>query len=236
MEWLTAALAAFAVIVPVELPDKTFVATLVLSTRYRPLSVWAGVTAAFGVQCALAATAGRLVALLPDQPVRIAAALLFLTGAVLLVRGARNADRAEAEQEQEFSRELEERSNLEQRSNTDERSGTAEGTAAASTGAAAKGGQARAGWRAFSASFLVLFLAEWGDLSQLLTAGLVASGRPVVPVFVGSWLGLSFVAGLGVLLGRVLLRYVSLRVVRYVGAGVCAVLAAVITYQVIAHL
>ena len=48
MEWVTAALAAFAVIVPVELPDKTFVATLVLSTRYQPLPVWAGVTAAFG--------------------------------------------------------------------------------------------------------------------------------------------------------------------------------------------
>ena len=89
------------------------------------------------------------------------------------------------------------------------------------------------GWRAFSASFLVLFLAEWGDLSQLLTAGLVASGRPVVPVFFGSWLGLAFVAGMGVLLGRVLLRYVSLRIVRYVGAAVCLTLATVIAYQVV---
>jgi putative Ca2+/H+ antiporter (TMEM165/GDT1 family) len=203
VEWLTAALAAFVVIVPVELPDKTFVATLVLSTRYRPLPVWTGVTAAFGVQCALAAAAGRVLALLPQQPVRIAAALLFLTGAVLLLRGARDADRQEAEQEQEFSQ---------------------------------KAGESRAGWRAFGASFLVLFLAEWGDLSQLLTAGLVASGRPVVPVFLGSWLGLAFVAGMGVLLGRVLLRYVSLRIVRYVGASVCLILFAVITAQVIAQL
>jgi putative Ca2+/H+ antiporter (TMEM165/GDT1 family) len=203
VEWVTAALAAFAVIVPVELPDKTFVATLVLSTRYQPLPVWAGVTAAFGVQCAIAAAAGRAVALLPEQPVRIAAALLFLVGAVLLVRGAREADRAEAEQEEEYAR---------------------------------KAGEARTGWRAFGASFLVLFLAEWGDLSQLLTAGLVASGRPVVPVFLGSWLGLSFVAGVGVLLGRVLLRYISLRIVRLVGAAVCFVLVVVITVQVVTHL
>ena len=49
MDWLTAALAAFVVIVPVELPDKTFVATLVLATKYRPWPVWLGVTAAFGV-------------------------------------------------------------------------------------------------------------------------------------------------------------------------------------------
>ena len=34
------------------------------------------------------------------------------------------------------------------------------------------------GWRAALASFVVLFTAEWGDLSQLLTAGLVASGGP----------------------------------------------------------
>lgn len=201
MEWLTAALAAFAVIVPVELPDKTFVATLVLSTRYQPLPVWAGVTAAFGVQCAIAAAAGRVVALLPEQPVRIAAALLFLVGAILLLRGAREADRAEAEQEQEFAQ---------------------------------KARETRTGWRAFGASFLVLFLAEWGDLSQLLTAGLVASGRPAVAVFAGSWLGLAFVAGVGVLLGRVILRYVSLRVVRYVGAAVCLGLATLITFQVVA--
>ena len=39
------ALAAFVVILPAELPDKTFVATLVLATRFRPLAVWIGVTA-----------------------------------------------------------------------------------------------------------------------------------------------------------------------------------------------
>ena len=45
---------AFALIFPVELPDKTFVATLVLATRYRPLLVWIGVSAAFVVQCLVA--------------------------------------------------------------------------------------------------------------------------------------------------------------------------------------
>ena len=33
----------FAAIFVVELPDKTFIAALVLSTRYRPLLVWLGV-------------------------------------------------------------------------------------------------------------------------------------------------------------------------------------------------
>ena len=35
----------FGAIFLVELPDKTFIATLVLSTRFRPLSVWVGVCA-----------------------------------------------------------------------------------------------------------------------------------------------------------------------------------------------
>jgi putative Ca2+/H+ antiporter (TMEM165/GDT1 family) len=194
VEWLTAALAAFAVIVPVELPDKTFVATLVLATRYRPWPVWLGVTAAFGIQCFLAVVAGRLLSLLPERPVQVAAAGLFFVGAVVLFVGARKAEARSAESEKQYT---------------------------------AKAGAARTGWRAAGASFLVLFAAEWGDLSQLLTAGLVASGRAPVPVFLGSWAALAAVAGAGVWLGRVITRYVKLTIVRYVGAAVCAILGAV---------
>ena len=78
---------------------------------------------------------------------------------------------------------------------------------------------------AAGASFVVLFTTEWGDLSQLFTAGLVASGRPAVPVFFGAWAALACVSGAAVRLGWVLLRHVQLSVVRYVAAGVCAVLA-----------
>jgi putative Ca2+/H+ antiporter (TMEM165/GDT1 family) len=194
VEWITAALAAFVLIVPVELPDKTFVATLVLATKYPPLPVWIGVSLAFFVQCGVAVAAGRAIALLPTLPVQLGAAALFLVGAIVLFVGARKVDAQEAEKEQQFEERIKD---------------------------------TRTGWRAAGASFLVLFAAEWGDLSQLLTAGLVASGRAPVPVFIGSWLGLIVVAGAGVLLGRVLLRHVRLSLVRYVGAGVCAVLAAV---------
>jgi putative Ca2+/H+ antiporter (TMEM165/GDT1 family) len=192
VEFLTAALVAFIAIVPVELPDKTFVATLVLSTRYRPLPVYLGVLAAFGVQCLIAVLAGTLISQLPRRPVEFVAAALFAIGAVVLVSGARQGETSEEEAEQEYAGKL-----------TDP----------------------RPGWRAALASFLVLFTAEWGDLSQLLTAGLVASGRPAVPVFVGSWLGLAVVSGVAILLGRWLLKRVKLSLVRYVAAVVCAILA-----------
>ncbi|MFZ1579424.1 MAG: TMEM165/GDT1 family protein, partial [Nostocoides sp.] len=131
----------FALIFPVELPDKTFIATLVLATRYRPLLVWIGVTAAFAVQTLVAVTLGGLLAQLPKQPVQALAGAMFLVGAFLLLRGAGQVDEQEAAVEEEF---------------------------------AAKVRGPATGLRAVGASFLVLFLAEWGDLSQLLTASLTA--------------------------------------------------------------
>ena len=193
MSFLLTALTALVLVVPVELPDKTFVATLVLATRYPGRLVWAGVVAAFGMQTLVAVSAGRLIALLPARPVHYVAAGLFAVGVILLVRAARHEPVAELEEEQKLTTEV----------------------------------QARARRNAVLTSFLMLFAAEWGDLSQLLTVGLVARGGHPVAVFAGAWVGLALVSGSAVLLGRVLLRYVSLRVVQYVGATVCAVLAVV---------
>ncbi len=194
---LAVALTALLLIVPVELPDKTFVATLVLATRYRPLLVWLGVGLAFLVQTLVAVTAGGLIARLPHRPVVAVAALLFLVGGLVLLRGASSADAAELESEQEF-----------------------EGKVRPATGV-----------RAVGASFGILFLAEWGDLSQLLTAGMVVRTRDPVSVFVGAWLGLLLVSGLGALLGRTLLRRMRLGTIQRVGGGVCLLLAALSALQ-----
>ena len=191
---------AFALIFPVELPDKTFVASLVLATRYRPLPVWIGVSAAFLVQSVVAVTAGSLLSLLPHAVVSAVAGLLFLVGGIVLWRGAAKADAEEAEAEDEF---------------------------------AAKAVREVTGVRAAATSFGILFLAEWGDLSQLLTAGLAARYHDPVSVFAGSWVALVVVAGLAVVLGRTLLRYVRLATIRRVGAVVCLVLAAVAAYDVL---
>jgi putative Ca2+/H+ antiporter (TMEM165/GDT1 family) len=195
MDAVLVALTAFVLILPVELPDKTFVATLVLSTRYPPLPVWLGVIAAFAVQCLVAVAAGSLISRLPDRPVALVAAALFAIGAIVLFVGARRStDTDEEEQERQYE---------------------------------LKVADPKRGLRAAGASFLVLFTAEWGDLSQLLTAGLVARGSQPVPVFIGSWLALVVVSGLAVLLGRWLLKRVRLSIVRYVAAVVCAVLAVI---------
>ena len=99
---------------------------------------------------------------------------------------------------------------------------------------AAKATETRTGLRAVGASFLVLFAAEWGDLSQLLTISMVARFDSHVSVFIGAWSALLVVSGLAVLAGRVLLRYLRLSVLHYIGAAVCLVLACVTLYEVLA--
>ena len=191
----------FVTIFVVELPDKTFIAALVLSTRYRPLAVWVGVGLAFLVQTLLAVVAGQLTTFLPDTLVRSVALAIFVLGAVVLIRSAPGADAEEHEQEEEFT---------------------------------AKAQDARTGFRAVLASFVVLFAAEWGDLSQLLTISMVAKYGQPVSVFLGAWGALLTVSGLAVLAGRLLLRHIRLSTVHYTGGAVCLLLAAVTAWELLA--
>jgi putative Ca2+/H+ antiporter (TMEM165/GDT1 family) len=190
----------FAAIFVVELPDKTFIAALVLSTRYRGLTVWIGVGLAFLLQTVIAVTAGHLATLLPETLIRSVALVIFLVGAVVLFRSAPGAEAEEIEAEEEY---------------------------------AAKATEARTGLKAIGASFLVLFAAEWGDLSQLLTISLVAKYQEPFSVFAGAWGALLAVSGLAVIAGRVLLRYMKLSLLHYIGAAVCLVLAAVTLFELV---
>ena len=191
----------FGAIFLVELPDKTFIAALVLSTRYRPLLVWIGVGLAFGVQTVVAVTAGALVTLLPDVVIKSVAAAIFLIGAVVLFRTAPGADAEEQEAEQEY---------------------------------AARATESKTGMKAVGAAFLVLFAAEWGDLSQLLTISLVAQYHEHVEVFIGAWGALLTVSGLAVIAGRVLLRYMRLSLLHYIGSAVCLALGVATLYELLA--
>ena len=54
------AAATFAVVIPAELPDKTFLSAIVLSSRHRPLPVWDGAAAGLVAQAAVAGIVARL--------------------------------------------------------------------------------------------------------------------------------------------------------------------------------
>lgn len=190
---------AFGAIFVVELPDKTFLATLVLSTKYRGGLVWLGVGLAFFVQTGIAVALGTAASLLPTDLVHGLAGVLFLVGAVVLFREARSHHAA----------------------------------AEAVGGGDGSGTQLPAG-RQVLAAFLVLFAAEWGDLSQLLTLSLVAKYDAPLSVFTGAWLALVTVSGLAVVAGQVLLRLIPIHVLHYVGSAVCLTLAALTAYDLLA--
>ncbi|HZB19169.1 MAG TPA: TMEM165/GDT1 family protein [Blastococcus sp.] len=177
---------AFILVLPVELPDKTLFASLVLATRFPPLPVFVGVGTAFGLQVAIAVTAGSLLSLLPEALVSGIVAVLFLVGAVILWRsatsGVEDEDLGETKQGTSF-------------------------------------------FRVAAISFGVLFAAEWGDLSQLATAGLAARYDEPLSVFIGAWAALLVVSGLAVFLGKKLADRLPIALIRRVAAGLFVVFA-----------
>ena len=76
-------------------------------------------------------------------------------------------------------------------------------------------------------AFVVVFLAEWGDLTQILTANLAARYDSPLSVGVGAITALWAVAALAVVSGASLLRWVNIAAVRIVTAVILTGLAAV---------
>ena len=74
-------------------------------------------------------------------------------------------------------------------------------------------------------AFVVIFLAEWGDLTQILTANLAAHYHDPLSVGVGAVLALWTVAALAVVSGQSLLRVINIGTIRIVTAVVLVGLA-----------
>ena len=201
------AAATFAIVIPAELPDKTFLASIVLSARHRPIPVFTGVASGLVVQAAIAVIAGRLLALAPHRVVAGVVAVVFFAGAAYLAFGKEeNAERA--------GEEIAARG---------EAIVNADGTVTARRSSAA---------RIAATTFFVVVLAEFGDLTQVLLANLSAKTRDATSVFVGAVAAFILTSALGVALGRTITRFVPLARLRklsavvLVGLGVWSAVAA----------
>lgn len=188
---------AFLLVLAVELPDKTLIATLILTTRYRSAPVFTGVCVAFAVQCVIAVGFGTVLTLLPDRLVAGVVALLFGLGALLLLREG-------------FATQHDD-----------------------DTDAARIGPPDVSFRRAALTSFGVLFAAEWGDASQLATAGLTARLHEPVAGGLGSWVALVAVAGVAVLLGSKIRQRLRPRLIQRVAGFLFAGFALFALWQAI---
>jgi len=178
--------AVFAVIFVGELPDKTMVASLVMSTRGRPLAVWLGAAGAFVVHVVIATTLGTVVFhLLAPRAVDAVVAVIFLAGAGLVTA--------------EAIRERRRKEDPEPPPVPPSRPG-----------------------RTAATSFAVTFAAEWGDLTQLLTANLAAHYHAPLSVATGAILALWAAAAIVITGGRWLGRVIDPFLIRVVTAVVLA--------------
>jgi putative Ca2+/H+ antiporter (TMEM165/GDT1 family) len=231
----------FGAVFVAELPDKTALASLVLGTRYRPGYVFAGMAGAFALHVVLAVSAGSLLFLLPHRVMQAVVGALFLAGAALMLRrreeGAAPDDgRGRADEPQPGGGQ--DRGDGRQpgggaRMRDETRGGVATLTRPALTAVRAvmpgtgTSPLATGFWAVAWRSFAVLFAAEFGDLTQLVTANLAARYHDPLAVGTGALLGLCAVGGLAVVGGRQLLRVVPFRWITRAAAIVMAGLAVV---------
>ncbi|CAO5176732.1 Ca2+/H+ antiporter, TMEM165/GDT1 family [Frankia sp. AiPs1] len=256
---ITAALVTFGVIVLAELPDKTMVASLVLGSRFRPIHVWVGVAAAFLIHVTVAVAAGSAFSHLPGRVVDAITMVLFMLGAVLVLReGTEDGERADGEEADRKSG----GANRTEPNPGDRPGGVGESpgtstdpdapagaltcdeteasgagvprSAAAMTGASGPAAPGTATfWPVAVTSFGVVFLAELGDLTQITTANLAARFDSPVSVWLGAVLGLWTVAALAIAGGRGLLRLMPISVITRIAAVAFLVLAVISGIEVV---
>ena len=190
---VTAAGATFLAVLPAEIPDKTILACLILSSRYRPIVVFGGAATAFLAQVVIAVAAGGALSLLPHRIVEACAAAAFLAGAVLLWR---QREGSSEDEEEDVGRD----------------------------------GLGNGIWPVFGTAFAVVFLAEFGDLTQFLTVSLAARFHDPVSVGAGATLALWVAAAVAVTLGWRVLKLIPMHWLTRSAAVVMVVLAGTSAY------
>lgn len=180
-----AALGIFALMFVLELPDKTFIAMMIMSTRARALMIFIGGASALVIQMALAVGAGSLLTLVSPTWKNLIISLLFLGGAAYLLFVSEDEEQVKGEREAE-----------------QEKSGTP--------------------WKELSTAFAVVFIGEFGDLTQIQAANFEARLRAPVEVFVASALAMICVSFLGAYGGRALQRLIPLKFIRMGGGLIFA--------------
>lgn len=71
----------------------------------------------------------------------------------------------------------------------------------------------------FAAAFIIIFIAELGDKTQLVTISF-ASKYPRVPVFFGVFLGLCLVTVLGAMVGTILFQIIEVTYVKFISGAI----------------
>ncbi|MFC8243724.1 TMEM165/GDT1 family protein [Streptomyces chartreusis] len=89
-------------------------------------------------------------------------------------------------------------------------------------------------WKVSGAGFMLILVAEFGDLTQIMTANLAARYDDPLSVGIGAVLALWAVAGIGIVGGKALMKRVPLQLITKVAALVMLTLGVWSLYEAIA--
>ncbi|KAM0720721.1 hypothetical protein Q7P37_004858 [Cladosporium fusiforme] len=232
-EWFHSFGVSFTMIIFTEIGDKTFLVAALMAMRHDRLVVFTAALSALAGMTVLSAVLGHIApTLLPKRLTTFAAALLFLIfGAKMLREGLEmDQDAGVGEEMREVEEELEEKEHKIARrmSRKDSNPHALEaGRSPSPSPSRAKGqGNSLSGLSnllslvlspAWVQTFIMTFLGEWGDRSQIATIAM-AAGQDYWWVTLGAISGHACCTGLAVLGGRALAGKVSMRVVTIGGA------------------
>ncbi len=206
---LSALLSTFGLVFVAELGDKTQLAVMTQTCKYRaPWAVFVGGSLALTAVTALGAVGGQVLGtLIPESVLRFIAALAFIVMGALIWR---EASKSSADQ-------------------TDEE----EAETCTYTGDTVCADGKSWNWQAFSSTLLLLFLAELGDKTQLAVLGLASKQASPWGVFIGGALALTTVTAFGVVGGQQLCKLIPESLLLKISAGAFVVLGALMAAGVI---
>lgn len=198
---LTAFTAGLLLITISELGDKTFFIAVILSMRHPRHLVLAGVLAALATMTIVSVVIGQAVAFLPKVYTHYAAVGLFLLFGLKLLYDASQMTGLATDEVVEEAKEAVQVSEKNLRGRTN-------------------------GFAILLESFILTFLAEWGDRTQIATVTLAAANHPV-GVTLGAIVGHSICAVIAVMGGCLIAGKISERIVTAIGGGLFLIFAAV---------
>lgn len=220
-EFTDAFVASFAIIVCSEIGDKTFFIAAILSMRQNPIVVFAGAIGALAVMTVLSVAIGFLVPTFMSKVVaHYAFVALFLFFGVRLIYDASKMEAGGSDELQEVEMELKKKDedSTEPLPEEDGRTDSPCPKTSRSKSTAV-----------FTQSFVMTFLAEWGDRSQVATIALGAA-KNAAGVTIGAVIGHALCSAIACVGGKMLASSISERTVAYSGGVLFILFGATTAY------
>ncbi|WAR00642.1 TM165-like protein [Mya arenaria] len=221
-EFLHGFIASLSMIIVSEIGDKTFFIAAIMAMRHSRTTVLAGALGALVFMTILSALLGFATTIIPRTVTHYASSVLFAVFGLKMLKDGWGMSPDEAQEEYEEVQ-------AEIKKKEDEMYST---TQDIETGII-RGPKRNIFSLLFSAvfieAFVLTFLAEWGDRSQIATI-ILAAREDVYGVMLGGFLGHAMCTGLAVLGGRIVAQKISARTVTLAG-GVVFLLFAITAFM-----